>query len=106
MLDAKIAIGLGSDSVASNNSCDLLEEGRFASLVARNRPGTTRFITPREILETATLGGARALGLDDLIGTLEPGKAADMATASTTRPPISFGSTSMRRRPSTGSRQV
>lgn len=81
-LDAGIAVGLGSDSVASNNVCDLLEESRFAALTARNRPGTKRFITAKEVLEAATLGGAKALGLDDLIGTLETGKKADLAVVS------------------------
>lgn len=83
-LDAGIATGLGSDSVASNNVCDMLEESRFAALIARNRDGATRFITAKEMLETATLGGAKALGLDHLIGTLETGKQADIAIVSLT----------------------
>ena len=78
-LDTGIAVGLGSDSVASNNTCDMLEESRFASLAARNRVGSSRFITAGEMLETATLGGAKALGLSDQIGSLEPGKQADVA---------------------------
>ncbi|MEO5859545.1 MAG: amidohydrolase family protein [Pyrinomonadaceae bacterium] len=81
-LDSGIAVGLGSDSVASNNVCDLLEESRFAALVARNRPDRQRFLSAREVLEAATLGGAKALGLDLLIGTLEPGKQADIAVIS------------------------
>lgn len=81
-IDAGIAVGLGSDSVASNNTCDLLEESRFASLSARNRTGSTRFISAKEMLETATLGGAKALGLDHLIGTFERGKQADIAVIS------------------------
>ena len=94
-LDAGIAVGLGSDSVASNNTCDLLEESRFAALIARNRTkcGSTHevrafswpsFISARQMLETATLGGAKALGLDALIGTLETGKQADIAIVSLT----------------------
>lgn len=78
-LDSGIAVGLGSDSVASNNVCDLLEESRFAALAARNREGSQRFISAKEALTVATLGGAKALGLDRLIGTLEPGKQADLA---------------------------
>jgi 5-methylthioadenosine/S-adenosylhomocysteine deaminase len=81
-LDAGIAVGLGSDSVASNNMCDLLEESRFAVFSARNREDSNHFITPREALETATLGGAKALGLDHMIGTLEPGKQADISVIS------------------------
>ena len=82
MLDAGISVGLGSDSVASNNVCDLLEESRFAALVARNREGSARFIEAKEVLEAATLGGAKALNLDASIGTLEPGKQADIAVVS------------------------
>ena len=81
-LDAGIAVGLGSDSVASNNLCDILEEARFASLAARNRQGSERFIGPREMLRVATLGGAEALGLNDKIGSLEAGKKADLAVIS------------------------
>lgn len=81
-LDAGISVGLGSDSVASNNVCDILEESRFAAFAARNRPGRKRFISAKEVLETATLGGARALGLDKKIGSLEPGKQADIAVIS------------------------
>lgn len=80
--DAGIAVGLGSDSVASNNVCDLLEESRFAAFAARNREGSNRFISAREVLEAATLGGATAFGLDHLIGTLDPGKQADLAVVS------------------------
>lgn len=81
-LDTGISVGLGSDSVASNNVCDLLEESRFAALGARNRPGRDRLITAKEALEAATLGGAKALGLDHQIGSLETGKQADIAVIS------------------------
>ncbi|MEQ1923643.1 MAG: amidohydrolase family protein [Pyrinomonadaceae bacterium] len=98
-LDADIATGLGSDSVASNNVCDMLEESRFAALVARNRTengspqdgrsthevsasSSRKFISAKQMLQTATLGGAKALGLDHLIGTLETGKQADIAIVS------------------------
>ncbi len=82
MINSGITIGLGSDSVASNNICDLFEESRFASLAARNRVGSSRFITSGEILEIATLGGAKALGLESKIGTIEQGKDADLAVVS------------------------
>ena len=81
-VDAGIAVGLGSDSVASNNVCDILEESRFAALAARNRPGSKRFISAREMLEIATYGGAKALALGDQIGTLEAGKQADLVVVS------------------------
>ena len=85
-LDAGIEVGLGSDSVASNNICDLLEEARFAVLAARNRDGSARFISPKQALETTTLGGAKALSLDAFIGTLVPGKQADIAVISLDHP--------------------
>lgn len=80
-LDKKIAVGFGSDSVASNNVCDILEEARFATLAARTF-GEKRFLTAREIIETATLGAARALGLETEIGSLEAGKQADLIVVS------------------------
>lgn len=81
-LDKGITIGMGSDSVASNNVCDMLEESRFAALAARNRQGSRRFLSAKEMLDTATVGGAKALGLDSQIGTLEPGKQADIIAIS------------------------
>jgi 5-methylthioadenosine/S-adenosylhomocysteine deaminase len=81
-LDQGIAVGLGTDSVASNNVCDLIEESRFAALAARNRAGTNRFLSAEEVLRAATLSGAEAMGLDGSIGSLEPGKQADIAVIS------------------------
>jgi cytosine/adenosine deaminase-related metal-dependent hydrolase len=77
-LDAGIAVGLGSDSVASNNTCDVLEEARFAAFAARNRAGKRRFVTAQDVLRAATIGGATALGLNEKIGSLEQGKQADL----------------------------
>jgi cytosine/adenosine deaminase-related metal-dependent hydrolase len=81
-LVAGISVGLGSDSVASNNLCDLLEEARFAALVARNRPDRNRFISAKDVLHAATIGGAKAMGLEGEIGSLEAGKQADIAIVS------------------------
>lgn len=81
-LNSGIIVGLGSDSVASNNLCDIIEESRFAALTARNRDDSNRFIQAGEMLRIVTLGGAEALGLDDKIGSLEVGKQADVAVIS------------------------
>ncbi|MEP6902737.1 MAG: amidohydrolase family protein [Actinomycetota bacterium] len=81
-LNKQISVGFGSDSVASNNICDILEEARFATLLARNLPARKRFLHAKEIIETATLGGARALGLENETGSLEAGKQADFAVVS------------------------
>lgn len=73
-----INVGLGSDSVASNNTSDILEEARFATLMTRlDRDADP--INAEQTLHAATLGGARAMGLDDRIGSLEVGKQADLA---------------------------
>lgn len=79
MLDAGVIVAMGSDSVASNNCMDMLAESRAASLAQRTRSGRHDVLSARDALSLATLGGARALGLADEIGTLEPGKSADLA---------------------------
>lgn len=79
LLAAGVVVGLGSDSMASNNRMDLLEEARLALLAQRARLGSPETPSAQEVLELATIGGARALGLDTEIGTLEVGKAADLA---------------------------
>ena len=96
----RIDIGLGSDSVASNNTCDLLEEARFATLLARLKAGSADIlsalsaqreesgdkpsapITADQSLFAATLGGARALGLENQIGGLAEGMQADITIVS------------------------
>jgi cytosine/adenosine deaminase-related metal-dependent hydrolase len=82
MLREDVTVGMGSDSVASNNSCDIIEEARFASLIARTRLGKKRLVPAAEMLEMMTLGGAKALRLDDRVGSLEAGKQADLAVIS------------------------
>jgi len=76
---AGIRVGVGSDSVASNNRMDLLDEARLAILMQRARTRRFDVISPAEALELVTLGGAQALGLASEIGTLDVGKAADLA---------------------------
>jgi cytosine/adenosine deaminase-related metal-dependent hydrolase len=76
--DAGVPVGLGVDGAASNESASMWEEVRHAVLFARARGGPEA-LTVRDALEMATLGGARVLGRDDEIGSLEPGKLADLA---------------------------
>jgi 5-methylthioadenosine/S-adenosylhomocysteine deaminase len=78
MRAARIVVGLGSDSVASSNRMDLLDEGRLAVLHQRAREQSPTLLPAREVLEMATRGGAEALGIDQEVGTLEVGKAADL----------------------------
>jgi cytosine/adenosine deaminase-related metal-dependent hydrolase len=81
-LGAGLNVGLGSDSVASNNNCDLLEEARFAALLSRaagDTVGGVRVVGCEEALRAATEGGARALKLERQAGVLAEGSAADFA---------------------------
>jgi cytosine/adenosine deaminase-related metal-dependent hydrolase len=75
---AGVRIGLGVDGAASNEASSLLEEVRHAVLFARARGGPEE-LTVRDALEMATMGGARVLNRQDEIGSLEPGKLADLA---------------------------
>lgn len=79
LLSSRVRIGLGSDSVASNNRMDILEEARLAMLFQRAHTGAPAAIPASIALSLATLEGARALGLDRDVGSLEVGKAADLA---------------------------
>lgn len=78
-LAAKIPVGLGSDSVASNNRMDILEEARLATLFQRARRRGHAEVSSEMALELATIGGARAIGIDSEVGSLEVGKSADLA---------------------------
>lgn len=79
MIDAGINVALGTDGAASNNRSDMLSEMRLAALLAKGRSGNAQSLPAMQALEMATLNGARALGLEHEIGSLVPGKVADMA---------------------------
>ena len=76
--DAGVVVALGTDNVAANNSYDMIAEMRVAGLVASHREGRAQPISSRELIRMATIDGARALGLDHEIGSLEVGKSADI----------------------------
>ncbi len=82
LLEAGVKVGLGSDSVASNNRMDILEEARLAVLFQRASRRNEQVIPAHQALELATLGGARALRIDDKVGSLEVGKDADLSVFS------------------------
>jgi cytosine/adenosine deaminase-related metal-dependent hydrolase len=82
LLAAGLPVGLGTDSVASNNRMDLLDEAWAAILLQRAAHCQADFLSASGALELATLGSARALGLDAAIGSLEIGKSADIAAFS------------------------
>jgi 5-methylthioadenosine/S-adenosylhomocysteine deaminase len=81
-LQAGLRVGLGTDGAASNNDLDMVEAMRQAALLHKLATGDPRAIPAAVALEMATIGGARALGLDGKIGSLEPGKEADLIVAS------------------------
>jgi 5-methylthioadenosine/S-adenosylhomocysteine deaminase len=76
--EAGVTVALGTDNVAANNSYDMIAEMRVAGLVASHRERRAQPISSRELIRMATIEGARALGLDREIGSIEPGKAADI----------------------------
>jgi 5-methylthioadenosine/S-adenosylhomocysteine deaminase len=78
MLSEKARLGLGTDGAASNNDLDMFEEMLTAALLAKHASGNPTAAPAAAVLEMATLGGARALGMEDRIGSLEVGKRADL----------------------------
>jgi cytosine/adenosine deaminase-related metal-dependent hydrolase len=79
LISAGIRVGIGSDSVASNNRMDILDEARLAVLIHRGATQRHDAFGAHQALELATIGGARALGIDSRVGSLEKGKDADLA---------------------------
>jgi len=76
--EANITIGIGTDGAASNNDLDMFSETKTAALLAKGVSQDASSIPAIEALTMATLGGAKALGLDEITGSLLPGKAADI----------------------------
>ena len=78
LLQAGVNIGLGTDGAASNNDLDMLGEMRTAALLGKGLAGDPQALSARQVLRMATINGAKALAIDDITGSLEPGKAADI----------------------------
>ena len=85
---AGINVGLGTDGAASNNRLSILAEARLASLLAKLEQKDAAALPAPSVLAMATLGGAKALGLENQIGTLEPGKWADFIAIDTRAPEL------------------
>jgi len=79
MLAMGLNVGVGTDGPASNNDLDMFEETRLAALLAKTKSSDPTVLPARQALELATIGGARALHMADVTGSLEPGKRADVA---------------------------
>ena len=76
---AGVNLAIGTDGAASNNDLDMFGEMRTAALLAKAVAGDATAFSATSALRAATLGGAKAIGLDDRIGSIEPGKQADLA---------------------------
>jgi len=83
---AGVTVALGTDNVAANNGTDMVAEMKVAGLVASHRERRAQPVPSRELIRMATIEGARALGLGDETGSLEVGKAADIAAFDMTGP--------------------
>jgi 5-methylthioadenosine/S-adenosylhomocysteine deaminase len=78
LLAKGVNVALGTDGAASNNRLDLFQEMRTAALLAKTVADDAQAMPAHAALRAATLAGARALGLEKTIGSIEPGKAADL----------------------------
>ncbi|MCO5222920.1 MAG: amidohydrolase family protein, partial [Thermomicrobiales bacterium] len=81
-------VGLGSDQAAGNNSHNIFAEMRSTALFAKVAAGSPLPLPAWQVLRMATIGGAKVLGVDDKVGTLEVGKEADLIMIDLTRPPM------------------
>ncbi|MGQ0654431.1 MAG: TRZ/ATZ family hydrolase [Betaproteobacteria bacterium] len=83
-----VNLALGTDGAASNNRLDMFQEMRTAALLAKGASGDAQAMPAHAALHAATLGGARALGLDSAIGSIAPGKAADLVAVDLSAPEL------------------
>jgi 5-methylthioadenosine/S-adenosylhomocysteine deaminase len=86
LLDAGICVGLGTDGCASNNNLDMFSEMDVAAKLHKVYSRNPTVIDARCVVQMATVGGARAIGLGDITGSLEVGKEADLIIIDTNRP--------------------
>ena len=86
MLEAGLCVGLGTDSNLSNNNLDMWEEMRTGALLQKLHREDASALPCETILEMATIGSAKAIGLEEQIGSLEPGKQADLVLLKLNQP--------------------
>lgn len=86
LLDAGVNVGIGTDGAASNNRLDLFQEMRTAALLAKAVAGRADAFPAQAALRCATLGGARAVGLEARLGSITPGKWADLCAVTLGEP--------------------
>ena len=78
LVEAGVNVALGTDGAAANNDLDLLNEAQTAALLAKGVAADAKAVNAFQALEMMTINGAAALGLEDRIGSIEPGKQADL----------------------------
>lgn len=83
MLDMGLNVGVGTDGAASNNDLDMFQEMHLAALLAKTVSNDPTVLPARQALEVATIGGARAMHMSDVTGSLEAGKRADITVVNT-----------------------
>jgi len=86
LLDAGLTVSLGTDGPASNNSLDMFDTMKFATLLQKAKYRDPRVLPAKKVIEMATIDGARALGLSDFIGSLEVSKRADIILIDAEKP--------------------
>lgn len=86
LIDVGLTVALGTDGPASNNSLDMFETMKFAALLQKVKYNDPRVLPAEKIVEMATIDGARALGLGNMIGSLETGKKADVIVIDANKP--------------------
>ncbi|MCX6796495.1 MAG: amidohydrolase [Candidatus Falkowbacteria bacterium] len=84
--EQQIVVGLGTDSAASNNTLDLFSDMRVAALLQKVMTSNPAALSASDLVKMVTIDGARALGLDDQVGSLEIGKRADIITINLNQP--------------------
>jgi 5-methylthioadenosine/S-adenosylhomocysteine deaminase len=89
MLKAGVNVALGTDSACSNNNLDMLEEMKVAALIHKGNRLNPTIVNAQTVLDMATINGAKALGWDKEIGSLEPGKKADIIILDFNQPHLS-----------------
>ncbi|MEM2464834.1 MAG: amidohydrolase [Candidatus Bathyarchaeia archaeon] len=86
LLDAGLVVGLGTDGPASNNCLDMFETMKIAALLQKALYRDPRVLPARKVVEMATVDGARVLGLNGMIGSVEVGKRADIILIDVNKP--------------------
>ncbi len=86
LMDAGVNVALGTDGAASNNNLDMISEAKTAAILAKGVSGEAQAVNAFQALEMMTINGARVLGLDDQIGSIEPGKQADLCALDLSAP--------------------